>query len=248
MFAGVLKIFGPVIVVLPGIIAFHLFSDLEVADRAYPRLVTEVLPFWLRGFFAAVLFGAILSSFNSALNSSVTLFGVDIYRQWFKPEASDRETVAAGKKFGILLAIASMTIAPFIANAPQGLFGYLQEVNGCYSIPILTIILVGIFTRRVPPLAAKVGLASGVGFYILSQFVLKPFVVGADNYPHYLHVMATLFVLNVIVMLIIGKVRPREQAFVARDSQAVDMTPWPLAKPFGAGIVLVVVSTYFVFT
>ncbi|MCB1359055.1 MAG: solute:sodium symporter family transporter [Maritimibacter sp.] len=247
LFAGVLKILGPIIVVLPGIIAYHLFKDLDVADRAYPRLVTEVLPFPLRGFFAAVLFGAILSSFNSALNSSVTLFGVDIYRQHFRPDATDGQTVTAGKWFGIVLAIASMTIAPFIANAPQGLFGYLQEVNGCYSIPILTIILVGIFTKNVPPFAAKVGLASGVGLYILSQFVIKP-IVGAENYPHFLHVMAALFVLNVCIMLWIGKKWPAKTAFVARDSMAVDMTPWPLAKPVGAAIVLVVVSTYFIFT
>lgn len=247
LFAGVLKIFGPIIVVLPGIIAYQLFSDLEVADQAYPRLVTEVLPFPLRGFFAAVLFGAILSSFNSALNSSVTLFGVDIYRQYFRPKATDMETVSAGKKFGAVLAVASMTIAPFIANAPQGLFGYLQEVNGCYSIPILTIILVGIFTRNVPPIAAKIGLASGVGLYIFSQFILKP-LVGAGSYPHFLHVMAALFVLNVCIMLWIGKTRPMERAFVPRESHAVDMTPWPMAVPVGGVIIAVVVSTYFVFT
>ncbi len=247
LFAGVLKILGPIIVVLPGIIAYHLFTDLEVADQAYPRLVTEVLPFPLRGFFAAVLFGAILSSFNSALNSSVTLFGVDIYRQYFKKDASDSETVLAGKKFGTVLALAAMTIAPFIANAPQGLFGYLQEVNGCYSIPILTIILVGIFTRDVPPVAAKIGLASGVGLYIISQFVLKP-IIGADSYPHFLHVMATLFVLNICIMLFIGKTRPMENPYVPHESYAVDMTPWPLAIPFGGAIVAIVVSTYFFFT
>ncbi|MFQ8431144.1 solute:sodium symporter family transporter [Amaricoccus sp. W119] len=247
LYAGVLKILGPIIVVLPGIIAYQLFSDLEVADQAYPRLVTEVLPFPLRGFFAAVLFGAILSSFNSALNSSVTLFGVDIYRQYFKPEASDEQTVYAGKWFGTILAIASMTIAPFIANAPQGLFGYLQEVNGCYSIPILTIILVGIFTRKVPPFAAKIGLASGVGLYILSQFIIKP-AVGAENYPHFLHVMAGLFVLNVCIMLFIGMRWPMARDFVPRESHAVDMTPWAYAKPMGLAIVAVVVSTYFIFT
>ncbi|WP_171181984.1 solute:sodium symporter family transporter [Ruegeria sp. HKCCD8929] len=247
LFAGVLKILGPLIVVLPGIIAYHLFSDLEVADQAYPRLVTEVLPYPLRGFFAAVLFGAVLSSFNSALNSSVTLFGVDIYRQHFKTGATDTQTVMAGKKFGVVLALASMTIAPFIANAPQGLFGYLQEVNGCYSIPILTIILVGVFTKNVPPIAAKIGLASGVGLYIISQFGLKN-IVGAEQYPHFLHVMAALFVMNVCIMLWIGKVRPMQPAFVARESHAVDMTPWSLAKPVGAVIVLVVVSTYFIFT
>jgi solute:Na+ symporter, SSS family len=248
LYAGVFKMLGPIIVVLPGLIAFQLFgADLEVADQAYPRLVTEVLPFPLRGFFAAVLFGAILSSFNSALNSSVTLFGVDLYRQYVRPGASDEQTVSAGKLFGGVLAIASMTIAPFIANAPQGLFGYLQEVNGCYSIPILTIILVGIFTRHVPPLAAKIGLASGVGLYILSQFVLKP-IVGAESYPHFLHVMATLFVLNVCIMLVIGRMRPTARAFTPRESHAVDMTPWAFAKPMGAVIVAIVVSTYFIFT
>lgn len=248
LFAGVLKIFGPVIVVLPGIIAFHLFQgELEVADEAYPRLVTTVLPVALQGFFAAVLFGAILSSFNSALNSSVTLFGVDIYRAYFHHDATDEQVVSAGKKFGAILAIASMTIAPFIANAPQGLFGYLQEVNGCYSIPILTIILVGIFTRSVPAYAAKIALASGVGLYILSQFVLKN-IVGADDYPHFLHVMFILFVLNVCIMLVIGRIHPAEKAWVPTESHAVDMTPWPLAKPIGAAIIFVVVSTYFIFT
>lgn len=248
LYAAVMKILGPIIVVLPGIIAWHYFEGgLEVADHAYPRLVTEVLPFPLRGFFAAVLFGAILSSFNSGLNSSVTLFGVDIYRQYFKKDASDAQVVDAGKKFGWLLAIASMIIAPFIANAPQGLFGYLQEVNGCYSIPILTIILVGIFDRHVPPIAAKIGLASGVGLYILSQFVLKP-AVGAENYPHFLHVMAILFVLNVCIMLLIGRARPMVPAYAPRDSHAVDMTPWSAARPMGLVIVAIVVSTYFIFT
>ncbi|EAU40885.1 putative sodium/myo-inositol cotransporter [Fulvimarina pelagi HTCC2506] len=247
LYAAFLKILGPVIVVLPGIIAFHLFPDLETADEAYPTLVTGVLPFYLVGFFAAVLFGAILSSFNSALNSSVTLFGIDIYRQYIKQDATDRQVVKAGKYFGVVLAIASMTIAPFIANAPQGLFGYLQEVNGCYSIPILTIILVGIFTKRVPPLAAKIALASGVILYMLSQFGLK-FIVGEDSYPHYLHVMAILFALNVAIMLVIGQMRPRTSDFVARESGAVEMTQWNLAWPIGLVVVAIVASTYVIFT
>jgi SSS family solute:Na+ symporter len=235
-------------VVLPGIIAFHLFQgNLEVADQAYPKLVNEVLPQPLKGFFAAVLFGAILSSFNSALNSSVTLFGVDIYKKYVNSDASDMQTVSAGKKFGILLAIASMCIAPFIAKAPQGLFGYLQEVNGCYSIPILTIIVVGALTKRVPALAAKIGLISGVTLYIISQFVIKN-IYGAENYPHFLHVMAILFVLNVCIMLIIGKYKPRDPEYVAVNAQAVDVTPWALAKPVGLVIFIIVVSTYFIFT
>src|SRR6056297_4100092 len=69
MLAAFFKILGPIIVVLPGIIAFHMFDgQLERPDQAYPKLVAEVLPPTFIGFFAAVLFGAILSSFNSALN------------------------------------------------------------------------------------------------------------------------------------------------------------------------------------
>ncbi len=245
LLASFIKILGPLIVVLPGIIAFHMFGDtLDNPDKAYPTLVSEVLPKYLVGFFAAVLFGAILSSFNSALNSSVTLFGIDIYKSHINKDASEKQTVKAGKMFGIVLAILSMCIAPLIANAPSGLFGYLQEVNGCYSIPILTIIVVGYLTKHVPAIAAKVGIISGVVLYSISQFILKPFVFGEDNYPHFLHVMAILFVLNVVIMLIIGKLYPRKEAFQLRYSQQVDITPWKYLHIAGLVICAIVISVY----
>lgn len=269
MLGGFIKILGPLIVVLPGIIAYQLFGDgLEVADEAYPRLVKEVLPGAWMGFFAAVLFGAILSSFNSALNSSVTLFGIDIYKAYIKQDASDREVVRAGKAFGIVLALLAMFIAPAIANAPEGLFGYLQEVNGCYSIPILTIIVVGYLTKRVPAIAAKIGILSGVILYSISQFVLQPYMAeqalikaqqaGITDpaalelaqktaYPHYLHVMAMLFVMNVIIMLLIGKFQPRKDPFTLQHTDQVDITPWKYVTPVGVGILVIVVGVYIYF-
>ena len=120
-----------------------------------------------------------------------------------------------------------------IANAGS-LFNYLQEINGIYSIPILTIIAIGYLTKKVPAIAAKVGIISGSALYILSQFVMKPHfvekaleqanaagvtdtselaLVEADAYPHYLHIMAILFILNSVIMLIIGMIRPRKEAF-----------------------------------
>ncbi|CAN0604994.1 unnamed protein product, partial [Ectocarpus sp. 12 AP-2014] len=185
-------------------------------------------------FFAAVLFGAILSSFNSVLNSSVTLFGIDIYKQHINPEAPETTVVKYGKIFGICLALAAMFIAPLIANAGS-LFNYLQEINGIYSIPIFTIIVVGYLTKRVPAIAAKVGILSGSALYIISQFWLKnKFVdaaladanakgitdpmqlklIEADAYPHFLHIMAILFVTNIVIMLIIGAIKPRKEPFV----------------------------------
>jgi len=270
MLASFIKILGPIIVVLPGIIAYHLFgSELENADEAYPMLVNKVLPGPLVGFFAAVLFGAILSSFNSGLNSSVTLFGVDLYRPYFNKDADEQEMVKAGKKFGIILAIFAMLIAPMIAKFPQGLFGILQEANGAYSIPILTIIVVGYLTKNVPAIAAKIGLLSGVILYSISQFLIKPNlaakavaaakangitdkasldIVSADAYPHYLHVMFILFVLNVVIMLVIGKLRPRDVPFEQVHTQEVDITPWKYVKPVGAIISIIVIGVYLYFS
>ncbi len=268
LLASFIKILGPLIVVLPGIIAFHLFNgQLENADQAYPMLVNRVLPTYLVGFFAAVLFGAILSSFNSVLNSSVTLFGLDVYKQHINKEANERTVVKYGKMFGIILAIAAMFIAPLIANAGS-LFEYLQEVNGIYSIPILTIIVVGYLTKRVPAVAAKIGLVSGCVLYIISQFFMQPYfinmalekakisgitdevtlaLVEANAYPHFLDVMAILFVLNVVIMLLIGKLYPRQEAFVQEYTEQVDITPWRYTKQVGIGICIVVLGIYIYF-
>ncbi len=270
LLAAFFKILGPLILVIPGMIAFYLFKgDLDIPDQAYPMLVKTVLPVALVGFFAAVLFGAILSSFNSALNSSVTLFGLDIYKEHINPDASQTTIIKYGKMFGLLLAFLSMFVAPFIAKAPDGLFGYLQEINGCYSIPILTIIVVGYLTKYVPPLAAKFAIISGSILYSISQFGLKGYftdkalaaaersgitdaaqldTIATDAYPHFLHVMAILFVVNVIIMLIIGKLRPQATPFELVHSKDVDITPYKYSKPIGLAIVIVVILSYVYFS
>lgn len=268
LLASFIKILGPIIVVLPGIIAYHVFEgSLENADSAYPMLVNRVLPDAFVGFFAAVLFGAILSSFNGALNSSVTLFGLDIYKQHFNKEASEKVVVRSGKIFGIILAFFAMFIAPLIANAGS-LFAYLQEVNGIYSIPILSIIVVGFATKRVPAIAAKIGLLSGCLLYVISQFLLQPYMINAaletatsmgitdvlelakvkaDAYPHYLDIMAILFIANISIMLLIGKMYPRKEAFVQQYTQQVEITPWKHVYTVGGIITFLVVGIYIYF-
>lgn len=269
LLASFLKILGPLILVLPGMIAYYYFDGgLASSDLAYPELVRAVLPSYLVGFFAAVLFGAILSSFNSVLNSSVTLFGIDIYKQHIKKDASEKTVVKYGKIFGVCLALAAMFIAPMIANAGS-LFNYLQEINGIYSIPILTIIVVGYLTKRVPAIAAKIGIVSGSLLYIISQFWLQPkyiasaleeanaagvtdaaalTLIEADAYPHYLHVMAILFILNSAIMLIIGAIYPRKEAFILQYTEQVDITPYKYVRHVGIAVCVIVVSIYIYFS
>ncbi|NAS32502.1 solute:sodium symporter family transporter [Flavobacteriaceae bacterium R38] len=267
-----IKILGPLIVVLPGIIAYYmsLSGTLNVssADEAYGELVKQVLPKEFIGFFAAVLFGAILSSFNSVLNSSVTLFGVDIYKEHLNKGANEKTVVKYGKLFGIALAFAAMFIAPFLESL-DSIFSYLQQVNGIYSIPILTIIFIGFTTKRVPAIAAKIGLLSGSVLYIISEFIVRPWLVNkalaeaevsgitdeaslalieAEAYPHFLHIMAILFLLNVAIMLLIGKLYPQKESYRQEYTKQVDITPYKYVKQLGALIVIVVIAIYSYFS
>ncbi|MDO6492558.1 MULTISPECIES: solute:sodium symporter family transporter [unclassified Cellulophaga] len=267
--AGFVKFLIPVIVVLPGIIAWHLFEgNLENADQAYPALVRKVLPGAYLGFFAAVLFGAILSSFNSLLNSSATLFGFDLYRQYFSKNASDSQTVRAGKIFGFFLAIVSILISPLIANAPDGLFAYIQESLGSLSVPILAVVTMGIVSKKVPAIGAKIVLIGGVIMYLVSQFVLSPYfvnkalkdaalfgitnteqlaIIKAEAYPHFLHIMGILFVVNSIIMLIVAKIKPKQDEYIPKVTEEIDIVPWKYAKIIGLIITILVLSTYLIF-
>ena len=269
MLAALVKFLIPVIVVLPGIIAFNMFgAELTDADASYPELVRRVLPGSLLGFFAAVLFGAILSSFNSLLNSSATLFGFDLYKKFFNKEAAELQTVKAGKRFGLGLAVISMTIAPFIRYAPDGLFSYIQQALGSLSVPILAVVVVGILTKKVPALGAKIVLIGGVLMYLTSLLILEPnavssamqaaadngitdpdqlAVIKAEAYPHFLHVMGILFVVNTIIMLVVGAIKPKTDVYVPKVTEAIDTTPWKYAWLAGLLITLLVLSTYLIF-
>lgn len=246
IYAACIKILGPLIVVLPGIIAFHLFGDsLTKADEAYPTLVHAVLPSAWSGFFAAVLFGAILSSFNSALNSSITLFGIDIYTQFINKKASEPEIIRAGKKFGVLLAVFAMVLAPFLQHA-KSIFSYLQQVNGCYSIPILSIILVGYLSKSVPAAAAKIAIVLGAVLYL--TYVVLDATLLQGLFPHFLHMMALLFGLNLILMFGIGKMYPMQSPYQPKHIESTFLQPWKSAIWASIVVCCIVVLSFIYFS
>jgi len=268
--AAIIKILGPIIVVLPGVIAFEYFNgNLDNADEAYPMLVKAVLPTAFVGFFAAVLFGAILSSFNSALNSSVTLFGLDLYKQYFNANASEKQVVRAGKTFGIFLAIFSMAIAPLLYGVEGGIFNYLQELNGSFSVPILAIILVGYFSKRVSGKAANIAIVFAVVTYLVTLYVVKPIIadnavaaaelsgvtdaselamVAKDAFPSFLHIMGIIFVMVLFILFTVSKFFPRQTDYLEEYTRQVDITPWKYLKPAGVVICIAVVSIYIYFS
>ncbi|MHA6259789.1 solute:sodium symporter family transporter [Sporosarcina sp. CAU 1771] len=241
LFAGLIKVFGVTFLVLPGIIAYFMYGDrLTNPDMAYPTLVADVMPVALSGLLAAVLFGAIMSSFNNALNASITLFTLDLYKPIFKPNAKDKELVKAGKIFAVGLAVVAVTVAPFIIFAPSGLYYYLQEMFGFYSLPILTMVVVGFFSKRIPASAPKIAIIVHVVLYGLSKLVL--------GHVNFLYILSVLFPINVLVMLIVGRLRPRATPFVMHDANVVDMKPWKYAKHFSVFILVTMICVYTFFS
>jgi len=252
LFASAMKLVGPLMLCLPGIIALHM-SELPIGrqDQVYGALVRYVLPDWSLGLFAAVLMGSILSSFNSALNSASTLFSLQFYKGYINQNASGEQIVKTGKRFGIFLALASMMIAPMLAQT-QSIFQYLQKVNGLYSVPIIGIFLLGITTKHVPAVAAKVGMIVGMAIYAFFSFEnlhnVPEFFADASGDLHWLHGYFISFVSAVLVMLVIGKYRPKTADEIAisdlRDPAPVDMTPWSESRKVSVGIMSATFAIY----
>tara|TARA_B100001250_G_scaffold194081_1_gene166801 strand:- start:529 stop:2157 length:1629 start_codon:yes stop_codon:yes gene_type:complete len=254
LFASGMKLVGPLMLCLPGIIALHM-TELPIGrqDQVYGALVRYVLPDWSLGLFAAVLMGSILSSFNSALNSASTLFSLQFYKGYINKSASGDQIVKTGKQFGIFLAIASIIIAPMLAQT-QSIFQYLQKVNGLYSVPIIGIFLLGITTKHVPAIAAKVGMIVGMVIYAFFSFEnlhnVPEFFADASGDLHWLHGYFISFITAVFVMLAIGKYKPKTSEEIAisdqRDPAPVDMTPWSQSKKVSLGIMGATFAIYMI--
>ena len=242
MLAGLLKIFTPLIVIVPGIIAFHMYGENYAApDLVYSHFIKDLMPKYFVGFFAAVMFGAVLSTYNSVLNSASTLFCLNVYKPVFGKNKTDAEIVSKGKVFGSIIALISMLIAPMIMNAPQGLFQYLQIVNGFFNVPIFTIIFIGYMTKYVPAIAAKVSLVFFVSSYAVLQLIINPEL-------HFLHQLTILFIISCGIMLVIGKIKPRETPYVLVNKNVVEITPWEYQYEAGVIIIAVMLSFYVIFS
>ena len=241
LLTGLLKILIPLVIVFPGIIGFYYFGDrfYEQPDLVYPQLVKMVLPAWLTGFFVAVMMGAILTTFNSALNSAATIFSLGIYKRYIAKDASERRLVYIGKISSAILAFFAIGIAPFVANAPEGLYQLLQQLNGIFFIPMASVIIAGFLFPRVTAKGAKVGLLFGFVFYVLMYYVLAVDI-------HFVHLWGIEFVLNILVMHLFSRRDVAEAKFLIKDAGILDLKPWKLAIPFSVFLVLFTVILYLI--
>lgn len=238
LYTGIFKILIPLIIVLPGVIAFYYFGEehFDDQDMIYPILVKKVLPAGMIGFFAAVVLGAVLSTFNSVLNSASTIFSLDIYKKIIRPNSSELQLVRVGKWVSLILAISSILIAPMVGKAPEGLYQLMQQLNGIFFIPIASILLTGFFWPKISAASAKAGLAVGLSFYLLTTFIFQVDL-------HFVHVWGIEFVLNLVVMYLVSLKYPSKEVNQF-PSGPLNLQSWRYAKPLSVLLCMVTVLIY----
>lgn len=240
--SGYYKVLVPFMMMIPGTIAFHLYgAGLATIDLAYPTLVKDLLPTFMAGFFLAVLLGAVFSSFNSLLNSAATMFVLDVYEPLRPEKLSEVQVIKVAKFASVVIAALSFIVSPLLQYAPEGLWQIIRIFTGFYNIPIITVVLVGLFFKRVPALAAKVSIIFHVIAYVLLRFVIEIDI-------HFVHVYAILFAIEFALMLLISYWKPNQKVWTLSQNDEVDMTPWKYAYAASIWLIAAIVILYLTFS
>lgn len=269
LLAAFFKILAPIILVIPGIVALHIASENvefnagllnDVGERddskVYGSLVRLLLANSpaLTGFFAAVVVGSILSTFNSVLNSSATLFSLGVYKKVIHPGATNAQVVKSGRWCSAAVAVAAAIGAPIIFMGQDGIFGYFQKLNGVYFIPLLAAILVGMFHKRASGRSAVISILFGLAIMMVGTFLdgSKKAADGSelaagwvkDVFGSGYHFMGAVFAFLIVLQLMLATRMRRETAYVQKDAKLVDLTPWKPAPLVGGVLIVLVLLLY----
>lgn len=237
LYAGIFLLFLPVLLNLPGLISFHIFGKtLENIDLAYPAIVAKVLPKPLLGFFTACLFGAILSTFNSFVNSAATLFCYDLYKPLSKKDISEKDLIKVAKIAGTFIAIISMIIAPLLQYGTGGLFLLMRRFAGFFNIPIVALVAVGFLNKTISGKAARITVLLHIILYFSIVWIFRVKL-------NFVHVMGGLFVFDITTMFLIGNIFKRKTPYIPsiKNKSNIDLTPWKYAK----SLALILISSLF---
>ncbi len=221
LLAAFLKLLIPLIVVVPGIAAYVMVNDPEImaslgdvgqlnlpstdqADKAYPWLL-QFLPTGLKGVAFAALAAAIVSSLASMLNSTSTIFTMDIYKQYFDKEANDKKTVNVGRISGAIALVIAVLVAPLLNGLDQ-VFQYIQEFTGLVSPGILAVFLLGLFWKKTTNNAAIWGALLSIPVALALK--LLPQYVGAFEWlAPWMHQMGLATLVSMAIIMVISNMQ-----------------------------------------
>ena len=261
MLAAGLKLFLPFIIVIPGIMAYQLFGDqITSADKAYPFMISQILPAHFRGIMFAALTGAVMSTFNSGLNSASTIFTIDIYKQFINKSATPKQEVFFGRMTTAGFVILSCAWAPVISSF-QGVYMYIQEIWGFISPGIVAAFIIGLVIKKAPPAAAKGAMLLGLVFYGFCRFGFAIFKIpgldglipwlqsGVENFNSWslLHHQAIVFVVLVAYMIFVTKKKPMSEPYQLPDVNKVETKFDPKTYWMGGLVIAGTVFMYIIF-
>ena len=216
-FAAALKMIIPLIVVIPGIIAYVMFTeDPEVAkaftssdgtilnDKAYPWLISNFIPTGLKGVILAALSAAIVSSLASMINSTSTIFTLDIYKSLIHKTASEKRLVTVGRISGLIALIIAILIAPVLGSVDQA-FQFIQEWTGVVSPGILAIFMLGLFWQKTSAKSAVIGALSSIPIALFFKVAPKGWST-LEIFPNlpFMHQMGLTFLITCFLMIVIS--------------------------------------------
>lgn len=184
-------VFIPSMVVIPGIVAFKLYGD--IGDQAYGRIVGDLLPGWLSGIFAAAIAAAVLSSFNSMVNSSAAMYVCDLHEAYINEKPNLRRLSSIATVIFVIIAVA---MVPIYAQS-DSIINLLQELWGLISMPILACFAVGLLFRNVDYRAAITAVIAGVLMYASFIWIWMPL--------HYIHMSFITFFTCVGLALFVNR-------------------------------------------
>ena len=190
IFAAFLKILIPFIVCIPGVCAFYiktqqpemfaqLAGGISISDDAYPFLIRNFTPVFVKGLSFAALAAAVISSLASMFNSTSTIFTMDIYKQYINKNASEKKLVNVGRITSVCaLVIAMIAVYPIMGGADQA-FQIIQEYSGFVYPGVVVIFGLGLLWKRASGPAAVVAAIGTFFFSILFKFLLPevPFLL-----------------------------------------------------------------------
>lgn len=198
LFAGFLKMILPFVVVVPGIAVFALSADIAKPDEAYPWILENIVPAGIKGLIFAALIAAIVSSFSAIMNSTSTIFTMDLYKALIKKNASEKQLVAVGRISGIVAMGIAVIVAPLLGSIDQA-FQFIQEYTGMISPGITAIFVLGMFWKRTTSTAALWGTILSIPVSAAIKFLIPemPFL---DQMMVSFLVVATIIVLLSLII------------------------------------------------
>jgi solute:Na+ symporter, SSS family len=210
MFAAFAKLFVPLLIVFPGLLALVMHAEIKYPDMALPWVIKNVLPPGISGLMFIAIIAALQSTIDSGINSTSLLVTRDI-RHVLMKNADRSQDLKIGRILTLVILLLSMSIAPLIADM-GGIFTFLQTILSLFQGPMLALLLLGAFTRRATPMAGLWTLISGV-------VVAALFLLSGMNM---LYVAFTSFVYAMVALWLLSYFTPANEANLAK----LTYTPW----------------------